>query len=194
MWYENVSPENAKECANNWKSWRDFGIRDSEDHEGHFIFYTSNRDSGLLDKSNEVQIKKALDAFPEEQVMPFGANHWLCGYVDGFSVLVYDSEGNLTPAFTELCKLAASLADYPILNEEHFSSMEYEETIINIENEGERLFDDTIPGGWAEKVFSWLWEHNQGAVESGEHGACPSKDDIKEALIDLGLIEDNEEE
>lgn len=192
MWYEKVSPENAKECANNWKSWRDFGIRDSEDHEGHYIFYTSNRDSGLLDRSNEAQIKEALDAFPEEQVMPFGAKHWACGYVDGFSVLVYDSEGNLTPAFAELCKLAASLADYSILNEEHLYALEYEATLANIESEGSRLFENDPPEGWAGKVFSWLWDNDQGAVESGEYGGCPSQDQLIKALSALNLLTDDE--
>jgi hypothetical protein len=192
MSWEDISVENADKCANNWKHFESFGISHPEEYEGWMILYTSNRDSGLLDRSNEVQIKEALDAYPEEQVKPFGANHWACGYLDGFAVKVFDDNGELTPAFNEVCAIAVALQDYPIINEDHYSEMEYEATISNIENEGSSLFEDDPPKGWAGKVFSWLWENNQSAVEnSDDQGGYASKDEIKEALIALELI--NEE-
>jgi hypothetical protein len=198
-----VSIYNANACVNNWKRWRNFGIYDPDEHEGRFIFYTSNRDSGLLDLSNEKAISEALDPFMSCQddsradVISFGANHWAVGYVDGFSVKVFQPDGKtLTEAFQEVCRLSQQLEDYPVLDEEHYSEIEYQATLDNIENEGSRLFEGDAPECWASEVFSWLWDNNQGAVEDeDDHGGYPNEEEIKEALVALGMIvEDSMEE
>lgn len=197
---EDVSLDNAAELVNNWKKFDSFAIRDQEIHEGRFIFYTSNRDSGLCDKSNEKAITEALDPFTtteeedaEPDVIPFGASHWAVGYVDGFSIRVFQADGKTpTPAFECLCELAASLDGYPLLDEQDYSDREYETTLENIGNEGRQLFEGECPEGWESKVFSWLWNNNQRAVENqDDQGGYPSQVQIKEALIDLGLIADD---
>jgi hypothetical protein len=44
---------------------------------------------------------------------------------------------------------------------------------------------------WEKAVFSWLWSNNQEALESqDDNGGYPNKDEIKEALIDLGLLKE----
>ena len=53
-------------------------------------------------------------------------------HIDGFSIRVYDSKGEITPAFRAYHELAERLADYPILDEEDYSRREYEETLRNI--------------------------------------------------------------
>jgi hypothetical protein len=198
-----VSLDNAEECENNWKRFDSFAIRDPEVHEGRFIFYTSNRGSGLCDLSNERAIKEFLDPFMfvesedvEPDVIEFGASHWAVGYVDGFSLRVF-KQGTTEPteAFKCLCEIAERLADYPLLDEEDHSRREYEATLENIGNEGRRLFDKDAPEGWEVHVFRWLWNNNQGAIENtDDQGGYPSEDNIKEALIALLLIEADEEE
>lgn len=192
MWYEQVSEDNAKQCANNWKRFDSFGIRDAHEYEGWYIFYTSNRDSGLLDRSNEEQINQALKDFDEDQVKSFGASHWAVGYCDGYAVKVYEDKETLTPVFKELCRLAAALNDYPVLNECHYSDMQYNATITNIENEGRSLFENE-PEEWAGQVYMYLSE-NEEIEDNDDQGGWVDKDVIKDALIALGFIDQLTEE
>lgn len=91
------------------------------------IVYTNNRDSNALDRSNAHVIDKTLAAFDEDTVIHQHHGHWACGWIDGYAIQVYTLEGNVTPAFEAYATLARCLEDYPILDESHFSTLEYEE-------------------------------------------------------------------
>jgi hypothetical protein len=81
------------------------------------------------------------------------------------------------------------LDDYPVADDEDFSDREYKATIENIENEG------SITEGEAQKVFTWLWDNNQRAVEARDGGGgYPSSEEIQKALLALGLRKPEEEE
>jgi hypothetical protein len=182
----------AKEARGNWQKFDSFGWHDRPaDAEEWAIVYTHNRDSDLLDQSNADAIEKALAPYMEGEeesadVRPEHHGHWACGWVDGYSIRVYRN-GEITPAFRAYHDLAQRLADYPVLDEEDHSRREYDATLENLRNEG---FDGDCfapPDDWAEEVFTWLWDHNQGAVENRDgNGGYASKAEIGEALDALG--------
>ena len=180
----------AREARGNWQKFDSFGWHDRpEDGEEWAIVYTHNRDSDLLDQSNADAIDKALAPFTEgdnPDVRAEHHGHWACGWIDGYAIHVYRN-GQITEAFRAYHELAARLADYPVLDEEDFSRREYEATLENLRCEG---FDSDFfapPDNWETEVFSWLWDHNQSAVENRDgNGGYASKAEIAEALDGLG--------
>ncbi len=79
----------AKEAAGNWQEWDSFAwFRDSdlEKPDDWFIYYGHHRDSTLLDRSNSIQISKALQPFIEADtddpmVVEEDHSHFLCGWI-----------------------------------------------------------------------------------------------------------------
>jgi len=179
----------AREARGNWQKFDSFGWHDRpEDGAEWAIVYTHNRDSDLLDQSNADAIDKALAPFTEgdnPDVRAEHHGHWACGWIDGYAIHVYRN-GQITEAFRAYHELAARLADYPVLDEEDFSRREYEATLENLRCEG---FDSDFfapPDNWETEVFSWLWDHNQSAVENRDgNGGYASKAEIAEALDGL---------
>ena len=180
----------AREARGNWQKFDSFGWHDRpEDGAEWAIVYTHNRDSDLLDQSNADAIDKALAPFTEgdnPDVRAEHHGHWACGWIDGYAIRVYRN-GQITEAFRAYHELAARLADYPVLDEEDFSRREYDATLENLRSEG---FDSDYfapPEEWAGEVFSWLWDHNQSAVENRDgNGGYATKAQIGEALDALG--------
>ena len=91
----------AKEAAGNWQSWTCFvwdRERDLDEPDNWAIFYTHNRDSGLLDQSNADAIAEAMEPFTDgddPDVVMESHSHWAVGHVDGFSIRVY-RDGEIT--------------------------------------------------------------------------------------------------
>ena len=160
--------EAARKAVGNWKRFQSFAWHDRpDDAEKWAIFYTHNRDSGLIDQSNASVIEKALGRFIERgSVRREHHGHWACGWVDGYAIRVFRQDGHVTKAFSTYHELTERLDNYPILDESDYSNREYQATIENLKSEG---FDSDLynpPAGWAGKVFSWLWDHDQSAVEN----------------------------
>ena len=84
--------------------------------------------------------------------------------------------------------LTERLADYPMLDEEDYSRLEYEATLENFADAAWRLKGEyDLPEGWEGDVFSWFWEHNQRAVENrDDQGGYPEEDDLRDAFEALG--------
>lgn len=79
-----------------------------------------NRDSGQLEQSNFAVALEMLGGESDTvQVHRFG--HWACGW---FELLLVDPTDTAHVAIAE--DIEASLADYPVLNDEDFSNREYE--------------------------------------------------------------------
>ncbi len=53
-----------------------------------------------------------------------------------------------------------SVRAVPIADESDFSSREYDAQIECIESNTPDLDTDKAPDGWADKVFSYLWDHD----------------------------------
>ena len=133
----------AKKCVGNWRSWSNFGWHyQPEDSNQWFILYTHNRDSDVLELSNADVIEEELSKFDHDTCRVEDHNHWAVGWIKGFSIRVYDSEGNITPAFKAVYDIANQLSDYPVLDESDFSERETEvanETWTNCYNLSERI-------------------------------------------------------
>ncbi len=91
----------AKEAAGNHLKFRDFSwhIKLPDDAENWVVVYSSNRDSGLLERSNADAIEALLEPFLEDDdcddISHLSHNHWACGHVDGYFMRVYRQEAIL---------------------------------------------------------------------------------------------------
>lgn len=185
--------EAAHKAAGNWQRFDSFvWFRDRElqDADRWAIIYTHNRDSGLLDQSNAAVISKAMEPFAEgdHPDLVFEAHsHWAVGHVDGFSLRVFNDNGEITEAFQKYHELAQAMDDYPILDESDYSEREVEATLENIADAAWRLkheFD--LPQGWESDVYSWLSDHRPGEIENRDDlGGWPSEDALRDAFTAL---------
>lgn len=182
------TPEKA---AGNWRDFDSFvWFRQSElkNPEEWAIFYTHNRDSGLLTQSNASVITKEMTKFSKgryPEVFFESHSHFACGYVDGFSIRAY-KKGKVTKAFLKYQELCQQLDDYPILDEEDHSRREYEATLANIRQEGKWLAgkeDYILPENWEDTVYSWLSDNDCHSVEnSDDQGGYPDEDALRKAF------------
>jgi hypothetical protein len=129
--------ELAKKAAGNWQRFQCFAwFRQPEDAENWTIVYTSNRDSGPLDRANAAVIGDAMEPFAEDDdsdVAPESHDHWAVGHVDGYSIRVY-RDGAITEAFQTWVDLQERMDDYPILDEGRYSAVLVEEQEESWEN------------------------------------------------------------
>ena len=185
----------AEKMAGNWRKFDSFAWSrgyDLHDADAWTIHYTSSRDAGLLEQSNEQAINKRLKPFTEgddPDVVIESHGHWVVGHVDGFSLRVRTADGSITPAFEEFCRIQRQLANYPVLNESDYSDREYEATLENYRGEMWRLTEE-LPEGWEGKVFSWFCDHDhEGFTENtDDRGGYAPREKIIEALNVLGLL------
>lgn len=185
----------ARQAAGNWRSFQSFcwhRRHDLDDPDQWAIFYTHHRDSGLLDQSNAAAIAKALEPFTDDDpdVTFESHGHFLVGHIDGFSIRVIRG-GEITEAFKVYHELVERMDHYPVLDESDYSEREYEATLENIGLSAHSLKHNyDLPEGWESEVFSWLWGHNQSAVENADdQGGWPSEDDLGKAFDALGYPE-----
>ena len=186
--------EAARKAAGNWKQfdcfiwWREDDLDDA-DHWS--MVYTSNRDSGLLDQSNAVQIKQALKPFTEgdnPDVVEESHHHWAVGHVDGFSIRVF-RDGEITKAFRTLHHLLVSLSSYPVLNEEHYGELESQAAYDNLEHAAWLIRQDyDTPDDWQDQVYEWLSDHRPSSLENtDDQGGRPDDGDLEAAFEALGF-------
>lgn len=185
----------AQQAAGNWQRFNSFiwfRDREVEDADQWAIIYTHNRDSGLLDQSNAKVISKAMAPFTEgdePNVVIESHSHWAVGHVDGFSILVFDSNGEITDAFRKYHELAEAMDAYPILDESDYSERELEATLENIEDAAWRLKNEfDLPEGWVWQVYDWLSENRSGEVDNrDDQGGYPSEAAMREAFDALNF-------
>lgn len=185
----------AQQAAGNWQRFSSFiwfRDREVEDADQWAIIYRHNRDSGLLDQSNAKVIAKAMAPFTEGDeptVVRESHSHWAVGHVDGFSMRVFDGNGEITPAFKTYHELAEAMDAYPILDESDYSERELEATLENIEDAAWRLKNEfDLPEGWVWQVYDWLSENRSGEVDNADdQGGYPSEAAMREAFDALNF-------
>lgn len=185
--------EAAKDAAGNWQRFQCFvWYRDREltKPEDWALIYTHNRDSGLLDQSNAAVINKAMLRFSkgnDPDVVFESHNHWAVGYVDGFSIRVFN-RGRITKAFRTYHELAERMDEYPILDESDYSERELNATYENVGEAAWRLKQEfSLPDDWQSDVYSWLSDHRDRALENrDDQGGYPDEDDLEAAFEALG--------
>lgn len=126
--------ELAKELVGNWKKWPSFAWHDKpDDCDQWCIVYTKTRDSSILDESNHDVINKELQEYIGYQENGIydceieNHSHWAYGYAVGFSIRVFNSNGEITEAFKTYAQLKISLDNYLVLDEHDFSEREFNE-------------------------------------------------------------------
>lgn len=89
-------------------------------HE-YFVFLGQNRDSDSLTRSNFICALEALGG-ESETVIVVREGHWACGWVEW--IAIHESD---TAALEQADSIACALEDYPVVNEEHWSELEWNE-------------------------------------------------------------------
>jgi hypothetical protein len=90
---------------------------DAEPHVQWYVVAGQNRDSDALAKSNFEVAVSNLKAINPECYHIHSFNHWGCGW---YEVLVVDDNNN--EACAEAERMLDALADYPVLDDEHYSA------------------------------------------------------------------------
>lgn len=179
----------------------DFGY--GGDNEQMFVTWSlgpviEHRDSGLAQKSNAKTIVKILENDPslEGEWELVSCNHWAVGWVEHLSFRVVDKDGKPSRVARVIKGLFDSMEEYPILDDEDHSRMEYEATMENIENHyGRGKLHDNVPEDWALQMFSWFWNNDQGAVENCDgQGGYPSDEQFETCARDLEFWDTSEDE
>ena len=187
--------EAATKAAANWRGFDSFvwwRQREMDDADRWTIVYATNRDSTLIAESNASVIAKALTPFMEGDdatVVAEQHSHWLVGHVNGYSIQVYDGNGNITEAFRTYFELLEQMDDYPILDESDYSDREYAATLENIDLASWSLKRKyALPEGWESDVYSWLSDHRSGEIQNRDDlGGWPDEESLKAAFAALGF-------
>ncbi|MEX1028114.1 MAG: hypothetical protein WD049_08945 [Candidatus Paceibacterota bacterium] len=188
----------ATEAAGNWQRWDSFAwFRASEldRPEDWCIYYSHNRESGLLDQSNAQQIAEALKPFidadtDDSDVIEEDHSHWAVGWIRGWSVRVY-RDGEITQAFKVLHGLLERMAIYPILCEHHYGELDLKATYENIPLAAAGIADEyELPDDWSDDVCQWLSDNRPNALDNtDDQGGWPDEDDLRAAFDALGFEE-----
>ena len=155
------------------------------------LWYSSSRDAGLLEQSNEKVFNERLRPFSEgdDPDLVFERHsHWAVGYLDGFSIRVRRPDGSITPAFSQFCSIKDALEGYPILDEADYSEREWRETLDNYRSEMWREKD--LPEGWESEVYSYFADNcmDEFVENKDDRGGFAPREKIVEALQALGLL------
>lgn len=160
----------AREAAGNWRKFESFVWDHAYDADADdwCIVYTSNRDSGLLDKSNEAAIAEAMEPFfdvDDPDIRRESHNHWAVGHVDGYAIRVYRG-GEITAAFRAWRELQEALEDYPVLDEEDYSRRRDDAYRDAWEAFGAKEFADDLAKefGLSDGVRDFLRDTDEGAL------------------------------
>lgn len=171
----------------------DFGWWGNDDmfHTWGWAGIDMHRDSSILDQSNFAVITQDLiEKFPDDFKI-VGVGHWAVGHADRLTVRVLIDENNgfdesnITDAFKAAIEWLNELDDYPIANEEHYSEMEYLESIEFI-MQYLPPFVQRVDGGECE-IYSWLVD--RGEYISPDAQVYPSEEDLVKAAYWLGYID-----
>lgn len=87
----------------------------------YFVFLGQHRDSDALTRSNFICGLKELGG-ETETVFTVCENHWAVGWVEW--IAIHESD---TAALEKANEMVGALEGYPVLNEDHFSELEYTE-------------------------------------------------------------------
>lgn len=129
------------------------------DWYGYYSFLGQSRDSDALERSNFTRGLELIGG-ESETVLVVRDSHWAMGWVETIYIRESDEK-----ALREADKIKAKLADYPVVDESHWSDLEYDE----------------ISEYWAELDVRWRLEaiKRSGAsvsIFSARHNYLPQDD------------------
>lgn len=137
----------------------------------YYVFLGQNRDSDTLTRSNFIEGLNNLGG-ESETVLVVSENHWLCGYIEW--IAIHESD---VMALEQADKMLEKIENYPILNENAFSEMEYEEYYEAWESYGKGDFAESLQKelGLSNRLTEYLKEktylckYYEGLISSGEY-------------------------
>jgi hypothetical protein len=110
-------------------------------------------------------------------------SHWLCGWVEGYAIRVYGAKRKvITAAFKEWCKISHELEEYPVLDDERYSNMEYEAAIESIKANVPTLDEAKAPKNWANKVFGKIFDSNPEILQERDGSVYVDEEVIVKAI------------
>ena len=156
-----------------------------------------NRDSDILEQANYQAFHRDVvpsfkDFFTSERM-----NHWAVGWVERtlVQVLHNDVDGviydNITGAFCETLVTLEALQEYPILDDELYSDLEWEENIRLIEIYAPDMVDRNVED-WSAKLVSALLENNIELIPDAD--CFPTEEEMIIAAYDSGMCSKQYEE
>ena len=122
-------------------------ISDPDDRErlkGWLLCVGQHRDSTILEQSNFIVARQTLDKVGAEYEV-LGFNHWAVGWIEELAV---------HPDYRQHVEaIMSDLADYPILDEMHYSEMQFEQA----SEAGCESMDD---GRWLHVESGEIWSED----------------------------------
>lgn len=111
----------AKEIsAGNWRKWESFawfGANELDNPNEWALAYTVNRDSDVLTRANDIEIKKRMAPYVESgDACRESHTHWACGWIEGYRL-----RGAAIDAYNAILD---ELDGYPVLCDETLSECE----------------------------------------------------------------------
>ena len=182
----------AEKLVGNWQNFGSFWWSDRpEDAEKWTIVYTQNRDSDILTRANHISIESRLEQFFEADspnILREYHSHWGCGWIEGYAIRVYDDSGEITPEFMEWVDIRDAIEDYPILDEELYSNMQYEESLESLRSEYGRYTKENAPDGWENNLHEKLQDDHNDCFE--DQYPETDRDTILEVMREMGILDE----
>lgn len=178
----------------------DFGWygRDDMFETWGFSAIAYHRDSGLRDQSNYIVASKELTEKYPEDIEEISMGHWAVGHVNTMIVKVIKDdavdkhwdeidEDDITDAFKNCMEIADYIRhNYPVLDDMHYSEMQYEAALNNIWNEMPGECD--ISREELDLVYDKLHEIHDYREDCDDQGEWYHSDEIYEACFMMGRI------
>lgn len=191
--------EEGRKASKNYERWPNY-VRwrgpwtEIMDRGQWYVSETHHRDSDSLTRSNAEVILHNMKPYlgdweddPEPQCVPDGSTCSLVGWRDGLAIRIFEADGvTTTPAWRMWCTMAKEIEDYPALDEDHWSELEYNEAWHWFEECVERMWrkvDDDGHQPDPSDVRDWLDENEpREMTEFGTEYGGPSDEAILRAL------------
>ena len=155
------------------KLWEKASNYMGEDYSDYYMVAGRHRDSGLLGEANFQAALKMLGG-ESKSVIVARSSHWAAGWVE--VLLVHKDDEKKVEKAQEI---ADALEDYPVLDDELYSRLEYE---ANIENVKEAGYKFNLTEKEAEKVLRWLYNNDVNVENIDDRGYWPEDDDLEAAV------------
>lgn len=194
--------EFAGRNAGNWLKWSScFMNSPGEFEEDWFFFEPEHRDSDALERANTEVFRRELEQFThgdDPDVIFTTVSCWAYGWRTQFRVRMFTrgaegERGDITAAAQVVSDLFNSLEDYPVLDEELYSRMEYEEWLKNFSYEVHYQYRRGFTAGEVpedeivERALEWAHEN-----EDIDHASYPEVEMLLRCLRGIGCKEDEE--
>lgn len=146
---------------------------------------TDGRDADLITKANGISLKEALSERPEfaEKWCIESFNHWAVGWIENVLYEVVDEDGELSEIAQFLLDWQMKLDDYPIMDEELHSQLEYDNALEVIK------YSAGCDDEEAQLIFEWIFDNCPDQIY-GEEGL--SRASIQRAMQALNMEEEDE--